>query len=298
MKTNNLIYKTSKIVGGENISVNISLNDECKNGHQDFSITGDIYEAGKPKIDRYFLTGGCIHDDILKHFPKFKIFIDLHLCDWNGIPMHAVSNGFYFLRQGFNNTKPNDPNFKSEFCNYYRLTPEQFEVIKTSETKDIFAYHLGNLGIFEQWKKEANEAIKLLEELTGNEFLVDSIRTHLDVNLSDEQKKDIEENRKSGYFAPEKIAQRQKEEAEHIKARRIESLKEDAKSKIKEIGIDLDIDIALINEGFSNHCAIYYKHTKTIKFNWGSDKLTDQEIERAKIALKDIAKKHDLKFEQ
>src|SRR6187431_1139451 len=107
-QTNDIRFKISKTIGKETIYVSIRLNDECKNGHQDFSITGNLYEADKPKIDRYNICGGCIHDEIIKFYPEFKQFIDLHLSDYEGIPMYAVENGFYHLTQGFNNTKPNN----------------------------------------------------------------------------------------------------------------------------------------------------------------------------------------------
>ena len=124
MKTNNLIHKAQKskidYFGTKaDIIVKISLNDECKNGHQDFAITADIYKAGY-RSDRYFLAGGCCHDDIIKYFPEFKIFIDLHLCDFEGSPMYPSANGFYHLKNGFNNTTIQNPSFKKEYCDYYK----------------------------------------------------------------------------------------------------------------------------------------------------------------------------------
>lgn len=117
---------------GNPLTINIRLNDECKNGHQDFAITGDIYQKGKPRTDRYYIAGGCIHEDIVKAKPELKIFVNLHLCDWEGIPIYAVENGFYHLREGFNNTKPESANFKKEFCDYYRVTPSQFDILNSS----------------------------------------------------------------------------------------------------------------------------------------------------------------------
>lgn len=57
--TNSLVFKTNKIVDNEHIYITIRLDDECKNGKEDFAITGDIYEAHKPKIDRYHLSGAA-----------------------------------------------------------------------------------------------------------------------------------------------------------------------------------------------------------------------------------------------
>lgn len=43
---------------GNSMRIKIRLNDECKNGHQDFAITADVWEKGKPKTDRYCIMGG------------------------------------------------------------------------------------------------------------------------------------------------------------------------------------------------------------------------------------------------
>jgi hypothetical protein len=42
-------------------------------------------------------SGGANHEEIVKHFPRFADLAALHLSDIDGVPMHAVSNGFYWL---------------------------------------------------------------------------------------------------------------------------------------------------------------------------------------------------------
>lgn len=56
-----------------------------------FSLTADIMSGG------HMVGGGCMHEEILKHFPRFKDLSDLHLCDDNGAPGHDASNGWYIL---------------------------------------------------------------------------------------------------------------------------------------------------------------------------------------------------------
>jgi hypothetical protein len=75
------------------ITANVRYDDDCGNGHNSFSITGDVdrqNEAGHWYND----SGGCIHDEIAKHFPELRPFIKWHLCSSNG-PMHYTANTLY-----------------------------------------------------------------------------------------------------------------------------------------------------------------------------------------------------------
>lgn len=281
MKTNNLKYTTEKTIGNKTIIVKIRLNDECKNGHQDFSITGDIYNAGKPRNDRNHIAGGCIHEDILKHFPEFKIFVDLHLSDYMGIPMHAIANGYYHLREGFNSTKVQDPDFSKEYCEYYRITFPQFLKLTGAESEAHFGILLGELNIFEQWKKQAYTAIKYLEELTAKEFLIDSKRTNLDHKYTDGTL--FEEERKriaDGYYSDENKNDR-------LNAKRTEqrnAIISSAKKEIENINKELQFKLCLFDIGGLEliEKAIYYKHNNSVHFNWReyqSDKISKEEAE-------------------
>ena len=60
-----------------------------------FSVTGDIYRD--VKSDRTFEMGGCIHNEMAKHFPQVRSLIPLHLSDLEGVPMHALANGHYWV---------------------------------------------------------------------------------------------------------------------------------------------------------------------------------------------------------
>jgi len=278
MKTNDLRYKANKQTSKENIFVSIRLNDECKNGHQDFSITANIYEAGKPTTDRYMISGGCCHDDILKHFPEFKIFVNLHLSDAKGVPMYAVENGFSHLKEGFN-SKSTGEQFKAEFCQYYRMTPEQFDVIEKSENKLEYALLLRDLGILTQWEAEANEAIKILEELTGNEFENDSKKSQYHAPEAD-QIKDFEEKRAAGYFTPGQKETRAIEKRKADKEKRLKDISDYCENKVTELRKEKTVKIWLLNrfdklngkKGFSLDFTfdnfIYYNHSTELSFNW------------------------------
>lgn len=196
--SNNLKYRTTRVKGDLRVVIDIRLNDECKNGHQDFAITGTTYERNAPGTAWFEMGGGCVHNEILRVAPDLEMFVKLHLSDYLGCPMHAVANGFYFLTYGFNNTPVDDPKFPVEFCEYYRITPDQFKTLKKSETKLQYSIALQSLGVIDQWKAEANAAIKQLEALTGETFEIDSVKSQYTPPTQDEIAAENERIR-SGY---------------------------------------------------------------------------------------------------
>lgn len=279
--TNDIRFKTSKTIGKETIYVSIRLNDECKNGHQDFAITGDLYKAGKPKIDRYHISGGCIHEDVLNFFPEFKQFVRLHLCDYEGIPMYAVENGYYHLTNGFNNTKPEDKTFKDEFCEYYRVSASQFDILSTSRNKLQYALHLQNLDILGQWKEEANAAIKSLEDMTGTKFVVDSVKTQFHAP-TEAQINEENEKQKNGYYTNE--AEQKRELSKQ--AETIAKLKATMDKEIKKITDEFNVMVEVLKVGGKkalDNC-IYYNHSETLAFNWKSYDMISEELVNKIIA--------------
>lgn len=73
--------------------VKIRHDDECGNGHNTFAITADIYTKDR-RDDNAFISGGCIRDEIAKHFPELKKYIKWHLCSTDE-PMYYVENTTY-----------------------------------------------------------------------------------------------------------------------------------------------------------------------------------------------------------
>ena len=60
-----------------------------------FSVTADINQLVSGRwVDR---AGGCLHEDILQHWPDLAPLIALHLAYADGEPMHAYENGWYWL---------------------------------------------------------------------------------------------------------------------------------------------------------------------------------------------------------
>lgn len=263
---------------GNTMRIKIRLNDECKNGHQDFAITADIWEKGKPQTDKYWLMGGCCHDEILKARPDLKIFVDLHLCDYKGIPMHAAENGFYFLREGFNDVKPDAPEFKEKFCQYYRVFGWQFDHLLQAENKIQLAILLKDLNILDQWENDAKEATRILEEMTNTKFIVDSKRTQYNAPTP-EQIEEEKQKEASGYYTPEQKERRKKLAEDKL----LEDLELEQMKKLQEINDEYAIkkQVLIIGGKKALDNSIYYTHTRQLAFNWkGYDKISDELINK------------------
>jgi len=84
-----------------------------------FSVTGTIgpVRNGQVDGDAPGSSGGCVHDEVLKHFPELAPVVALHLCDDLGSPGYNGANGWYCLggyyqtdeRYHFGNAKGNYP---------------------------------------------------------------------------------------------------------------------------------------------------------------------------------------------
>jgi hypothetical protein len=88
------------------IQVTARYDDQCKNGHNTFSITADV-TTPRSRARRDIEAGGCLHDEIAVIFPELAPLIRWHLTSSDG-PMHYLGNTIYLagdrdchgLRQG------------------------------------------------------------------------------------------------------------------------------------------------------------------------------------------------------
>lgn len=75
------------------LNVTIRYDDMCKNGHNTFSITGELYHR-IDNLKNFIISGGTIHEDIQKHMPEMADLVKYHLCTSNG-PTHYIENTIY-----------------------------------------------------------------------------------------------------------------------------------------------------------------------------------------------------------
>jgi len=90
-------FKKVYVEGGREyvLIAKVRYDDECGNGHNTFSITGEVWRVknGQP-IVRDCESGGCIHEDIIMHLPQLASYIKWHLVGSDG-PMYYIANTVY-----------------------------------------------------------------------------------------------------------------------------------------------------------------------------------------------------------
>ena len=158
-----------------------------------FSVTAEIFIPGR----RDYESGGCLHTEVLKYWPKLAPVVALHLSDDNGTPMHAQANSWYqlagyyggageqyhagngqaqhWLPDGtFNGYRASTPEECLQgFAHYVRIPLEEArELAETwaSDPDTRKAQHAAWIrGQAERWQAEATAAITLLDALAAEE---------------------------------------------------------------------------------------------------------------------------------
>lgn len=263
-----LVYKTAvKSANGETTIIRIKLADDCKNGHQDFSVTCDIIFSGRD------IGGGAAHEHINKvTHGNFADFISLHLADSNGIPMYAVENGYYHITKA--------KLTQEDFCRCYRVTPAQYKKLCKAADKDHFNILLNSLGIIKQWKKQADKAIRRLEELTGETFTVNMSRNPY-TSPTEEQRALYVSRKKQGYYTARATKKRQRLALKVVKENKVRELWKNYSEEVRKATDRLRVDLVLVDK-LGNKGPIYYDHTNTVVFNWrdGSPEYTQEAFDK------------------
>jgi hypothetical protein len=115
-----------------------------------FSLTGMVYERGRD------VAGGCIHDELLAAWPDLAALAALHLSDDDGVPMHALENGWYWAGGTKWQTANADTLRKHLRCDAETAAA----LIAFAATQDRAAFDAAVNAMRPRWKQEADAAIK------------------------------------------------------------------------------------------------------------------------------------------
>lgn len=278
--TNDLHYELTRFYQDGDTQVKITarvrLNETGRNGHEDFSATADIWER-RPGDRWREASGGCLHDEINKHFPEFRPFVSLHLSDAKGAPMYAVANGFYWLTGCMPEAFPGAtlPDQSPGDCR--RILREHFRM-SGDETAELLAAgilsqaHLSlwleDKGFRARWKQEADAAIAQLEGWTGDKFESRATRRHWEP-LSDQATQDIRERIASGYYSPEQVAVRDAAKCEDARQAKLAKIHERHADRVARADLERQIELFQFHHATGENW-IYYGHTNKLACNWTS----------------------------
>lgn len=91
---------TGVMADGSKIRALFQLRDGSDGLSPGFSVTGEIWESWeldrKPDMRREPNLVGAIGNYVAKTWPHLADLVNLHLASPDGVPMHALENGWYF----------------------------------------------------------------------------------------------------------------------------------------------------------------------------------------------------------
>lgn len=151
-----------------------------------------------------------------------------------------------------------------------RITETEYNLLYQAEDKQYFKYLLYTLGIVERWKRESNEALKKLEELTGqtweNPYKPENERFTL--KLTDEERTTITNRINDGYYRPEAVQARKDEEKRKAYEKKRAEIINNCEKKQEKAENEKRVMLAVLDAGLSVSNVIYYDHSNELVFNW------------------------------
>lgn len=258
MKKNELKYKETKKIGENTfIDVEIGLRYIKENGYSYFYAVGDVYELKRAR--KKIISSGCIHEEILKYFPEFKTFVQLHGNSSYGMPMHMISNIKFAI----------DNNEIDTICCYLGISDVMAkELICWGEEIDYLKYFLEENDIIYHLRSKANKAIKMLEELTGNEFENPDVLGIYDYEpLNNDTKEKIKKMHGNGYFTMDNVIKRENDRIKDLNINRLESEKIKLEKEKREIDNEIKVLEYLCDEGISLNNHAYLRGVNVLAIN-------------------------------
>lgn len=262
---------------GNRTVIKVSLDDDCRNGIEHWSVTADIYENNKD------VGGGCCHERILSLRPELAPFVALHLSDVHGAPMHSGANAWYWYAgwkgglgeqyhggSGRDGKTPED--CRRILQEHIRATDADMDRLDKAGLMDALemSVELEDMDFPVRWKAESLAAIAKLEEMTGEKFKSTATKPGGWQKLTEEQREIVTRRRASGWFTPEQIAAREAAKRQAIMEEELADVEKEHAAKIAGLNRDLEVDRWLIRTLGTRHGdnLIYYRHTDTLACNW------------------------------
>lgn len=258
MKKNELKYKGTKKIGENTfIDVEIGLRYIKENGYSYFYSLGDVYEL--KRMRKKVISSGCIHEEILEYFPEFKTFVQLYGNSSYGMPMHMISNIKFYI----------DNDEIDAICSSLGISDVMAkELICWGEEIDYIKYFLEENDIIYHLRSKANKAIKLLEELTGNEFDNPDVLGIYDyMPLDNDTREKIKKLHENGYFTMDNVIKRRDEKIKELNLKFLEKEKIKLEKEKREIDNEIQVLEYLCDKCISLDSHAYLRGVNVLAIN-------------------------------
>lgn len=237
-----LMYKNEKMVEDLTIKVEAGLESLKGNKYPHWSVTGWIIKgSGRDREE----TGGAIGEKLVEYFPEIAPFVPLHLSDGKGVPMFAIENGWYYKI-----TK--NP---SALKDHLRLTDKETDILMNVIDKQSFRYVICVNGISKRWKKDSDEAIHLLEKLTGKKL--EATEEELsETIMTEEEVEEMDNKIMSGYYNSENIYAREYEKQKEDREMALDDIQKRKNKRIAEAECMAKLEVDMIRAGVPYPCML------------------------------------------
>lgn len=245
--------------GSCTIEAEATLDDDCRSGHADFSLTGAIYRHG-----RCIAAGQCV-DEMLLAFPRLKGIAALHMSTHDGVPMYALENGWYHYKEN-----------RKHFQDHLRITDEETEeaYARKFETQIEFHLWIEEKKLPQRWAEEARQGIEFLAAQCADPVTERAKWDNYTPARATYQKPDPKAVRlhkqrvKAGYYTPEAKAKRLKrKQAAEARAKR-QAIIDDYNKTMEKEKRERDVKLELLRVFGTTDGWIYYTHSNELACNW------------------------------
>lgn len=244
------------------IKAEIRLDDECKNGHDSFAITGEIYIPGRSDIE----ACGCLHEEIAASFPELAPFIRWHLTSTDG-PMYYMANAIYH----------------AGFC----LGMEKSRNIDHLKSTIVFGAVESDAGV----NLETIGPEELIDFLTARfPALMAQFKADMNTLFQSEVVTEVITQPRSydGQLStPENYAA--------LRAKKRKEIVDQCDKTIRDETIERDGKLWLFDQGLDMENVIYYKHRDIFTFGW-REKVSEAEASKILDVISEFPFEYEIKL--
>jgi hypothetical protein len=146
---------------GATITATAGLHQIGGNDRPYWSVTAEVVTPAS-NHRRDIEAGGCMHDEILQHFPELAPVVALHLADDTGTPMHALANALFHAGVG-KYSEENAQHLASHFRVPLMLAESWIRIRPIEHRQEAIERHVAESAT--KWQAESDAAKALLAAL-------------------------------------------------------------------------------------------------------------------------------------